>query len=68
MMCSMLQGTPDDKPISTDAWYVYDGYKTALDPLFELCQSDWGNPNKHITKFREEVVSPPPPFDRVGCL
>ncbi|KAF8598463.1 hypothetical protein BDV93DRAFT_561283 [Ceratobasidium sp. AG-I] len=56
MMCSMLQSTPDDIPISTDAWYVYDGYKAALDPLFELCQSDWYSPNGHVTKFREEVM------------
>lgn len=57
LMCSLLLSTPDDQPISEDAWFVYDGYNSALEMLFGMCQDDWMSTNNIVIKFREAVVS-----------
>lgn len=52
-----LQYLKDWEPIAESAWWVYYGYKTSFEALFDLIESDRENPNEYVQRFQDEVVS-----------
>ena len=52
-----LKTIPVNMPLHPDPWYVYNGYKDALQPVMDMMEADKKNRDGSVLDFQGLVVS-----------